>query len=286
MFSMKSLRQHNKSFGFTLVEMMIVAPMMIIIIGTIIVAIVTLTGESLAEGGRAQLLNDVQDSLDRIEADVQASGAYLSTNNFTITAPQGLDDSTQKFVSISPVGVDSIILNSFFTTASPALSTRSLVYLPNTPFACGDASIVQNQVMTNNVVYFVKDTSLWRRTVATSTYASKACAGVNIWQQPNCAEALMATNTSLCKAQDELLLTGVQPTDFIVDYYLSASDTTPALGTELQDPDARQIAIDKASTMQITLKASKVYAGRDITQQGTIRVTRTGSIVKYATPQP
>lgn len=266
--------------------MMIVAPMLIIIIGTIIVSIVTLTGQSLVEGGRAQLINDVQDSLDRIEADVQSSGAYLSTNNFTLTAPQGSDDATQKFVSISGTGTDSIILNSFFTTTNPALSTRSLVYLPNTPFACGTADIVQNQVMTMNIVYFVKNSTLWRRTVATSTYASKPCAGVTTWQQPNCAETMIASNPSLCKAQDEALLTGVAPGDFNVDYFLSASDTTPATGVEDTDPDVRQIAIDKTPTIQVTLKGSKTYAGRDITQQGTIRVTRTGSIVKYATPQP
>jgi len=285
MFSMKSLRQHNKNRGFTLVEMLIVAPMVIIIIGIIIVSIVTLTGESLAEGGRAQLLNDVQDSLDRIEADVKFSGSYLSTNNFTPTAPQGADNAAQKFVSVAS-GNDTLILNSFFTTTNPAISTRTLVYLPDTPFACNDASIVQNQVMTNNIVYFVKDSSLWRRTVATNTYASKACPSTTIWQQPSCPEALMSTNTSLCIAQDELLLSGVQPSDFVVEYFLSASDATPASGTENSDPDARQIAIDKASTIQITLKGNRVYAGRDITQQGTIRVTRTGSIVKYATPQP
>jgi type II secretory pathway pseudopilin PulG len=276
----------NKQHGFTLVEMMVVVPMMIIIIGTIIVSIVTLTGQSLAEGGRAQLINDVQDSLERIEADIETSGAYLSTNNFTPTAPQGADDAVRKFVSTSSNGYDSIILNSYFTTANPSVTSRSLVYLPNLPFACGDANIAQNQVMTMNIVYFVKDLTLWRRTVVTDTYASKPCAGVTAWQQPNCAFASMSVNTSLCKVEDEKLLTGIDPSNFNVAYYLSASDTTPAVGTEDADPDVRQAAIDKTSTVQITLKGTKTYAGRDVTQQSTIRVTRNGSLVKYATPQP
>jgi len=286
MFTMKSMPRHNKKIGFTLVEMMIVAPMLILIIGTLIVSIVTLTGESLAEGARAQLINDVQEALDRVEGDVQGSGAYLSTNNFTITSPQGADDLTQKFVSISSTGNDTIILNSFFTNANPSLSTRSLVYVPNTPFACGDANIVQNQVMTNNVIYFVKDSTLWRRLVATSTYASKPCSGETVWQQPNCAPSKMSVNPSLCKVEDEALLKGVDPADFNVDYFLSASDTVKASDTENTDPDLRQVAIDKASTIQVTLKGKRLIAGRDISQQGTIRITRTGSIVKYATPQP
>jgi type II secretory pathway pseudopilin PulG len=283
---MKSMAQYNKKHGFTLVELMIVAPMLIILIGTIVVSIVTLTGQSLAEAGRAQLINDVQDSLDRIEADVLVSGAYLSVNNFTPTSPQGSDDVTRKFVSISATGDDTIVLNSFFTTTNPSLSSRSLVYLPNLPFACGDASIAQNQVMTMNIVYFVKNSTLWRRTVTTSNYAAKPCSGVTVWQQPNCAEAKMTVNTSLCKSQDEMLLTGIEPIDFTVNYYLSASDTTPAPDTEDTDPDLRQVAIDKASTIQVTLKSNKTFAGRDISQQGTIRVTRNGSTVKYATPQP
>jgi type II secretory pathway pseudopilin PulG len=286
MFTMKSMPRHNNTRGFTLVEMMIVAPMLILIIGTLIVSIVTLTGESLAEGARAQLINDVQEALDRVEADVQGSGAYLSTNNFTLTSPQGADDVTQKFVSISGTGNDSIILNSFFTTTNPALATRALVYVPNTPFACGDANIVQNQVMTNNVVYFVKNSTLWRRIVVTSTYASKPCSGVTAWQQPNCAPSKMSVNPSLCKVEDEVMLKGVEPADFNVDYYLSASDTVKASDTENTDADLRQVAIDKASTIQVTLKGKRLIAGRDISQQGTIRVTRTGSIVKYATPQP
>jgi len=286
MFTMKSMPQHNKKFGFTLIEMMVVAPMLIIIIGTLIVSIVTLTGESLAEGARAQLINDVQEALDRVEGDVQGSGAYLSINNFTITSPQGVDDGTQKFVSISSTGNDSIILNSFFTNANPSLSTRSLVYVPNTPFACGDVNIAQNQVMTNNIVYFVKDSTLWRRIIVTDTYASKPCSGVTVWQQPNCAPSKMSINPSLCKVEDEALLKGVDPADFNVDYYLSASDTVKASDTENTDPVLRQVAIDKASTIQVTLKGKRLIAGRDISQQGTIRVSRTGSIVKYATPQP
>ena len=286
MYIMKFMAQYNKKHGFTLVEMMIVAPMLIILIGTIVVSMVTLTGQSFVEGGRAQLINDIQDSLDRIESDVLVSGAYLSVNNFTLTSPQGSDDVTQKFASASLTGDDTIILNSYFTTTNPSLSSRNLVYLPNIPYACGDANIAQNQVMTMNIVYFVKNSTLWRRTVATNTYASKPCAGVTVWQQPNCAEAKMAINTSLCKAQDEMLLAGVDPTNFTVNYYLSASDTVPAPDTEDPDPDLRQAAIDKTTTVQVTLKSSKTFAGRDITQQGTIRATRNGSTVKYSTPQP
>jgi type II secretory pathway pseudopilin PulG len=286
MSNMKYMRRFNSAAGFTLVEMLVVAPLLILILGAIVISIVTLTGESLTEGGRSQLIIDVHDALDRIESDARASGSYLSTNNFTVSSPQGADDAAQKFVSVSGSGDDTLILNSFFTTTNPASADRGLIYLPNTPFACNDASIAQNQVMTMNVVYFVKDSALWRRVVATSNYASKPCPGVTAWQQPNCAATTMSTNPSLCKAQDEKLLTGVTPGNFTVTYYVSPSDTVAAADTENPDPDLRQIAIDKASTIQVTLKGTQTIAGRDISQQGLIRITRSGSVVKYATPNP
>ena len=281
---MKFMRRHNKSSGFTLVEIAVVAPILILMIGVIIVSIITLTGQSVIESSKGQLINDVQDALDRIDADVQASGAYLSTNNITPVAPQGLNDDTQKFVSINPSGVDAIILNSYVTTDNPYVNSRNLIYLPNSPFACSDSNLVQNQVMTMNTVYFVKDSTLWRRLIAPNNYATKVCSGITIWQQPTCAESKMSVNTTACKVQDEKILSGVGPLDFIVNYYLSANDATPTDGAEDTDPDARQVAIDKSSTMQITIKGKRQVAGQDVTQQASIRVSRKGSIVKYATP--
>lgn len=280
---MKFIAQHNnKQHGFTLVEMMVIAPLLILMIGAVVVSIVGLTGDSLAEGGKAQLINDVQGALDRIEADTRASGAYLSTNNFVPTYPQGVDGLSQKFVSVSG-GQDSLILNTFVTTTNPMNSTRSLVYIPNTPYACGDPSIAQNQVMTMNVVYFVQNSTLWRRTLAPSTYASKPCAGVTIWQQPSCAEDKMSMNL-LCKSQDEKVLEDVSPDDFAVLYFAAPADIAGSPSSEDADPTVRQLALDQSPTVQISLTGKRTVAGRDLSQQGTVRVTRTGTLVKYATP--
>jgi type II secretory pathway pseudopilin PulG len=278
------MHRHNKSKGFTLVEIAVVAPVLILMIGVIIVSIVTLTGQSVIESSKGQLINDVQDALDRIDADVQASGAYMSTNNITPVTPQGLNDDSQKFVSVSSTGVSTIILNSFVTTNNPYTASRNLVYLPNAPFACNDSNLVQNQVMTMNTVYFVKDSTLWRRLIAPNNYASKICSGNTIWQQPTCAETKISVNTTMCKVQDEKILSGIDPLDFSVGYYLSANDTTVTPGADDADSDARQVAIDKSSTMQITIRGKRQIAGQDITQQASIRVSRKGSIVKYATP--
>lgn len=281
---MKSWQLKNKpSAGFTLIEMLVVAPIAILLIGTIIYAIVQLTGDALAERSSAVLINEIHSSLERIETDTKLSGAFLAQNNMTLTSPQGSDDGTANFTSVTS-GDDVLILNSFVTTASPSDSTRSLVYLADMPNACNSDNLEQNQVMTMNTVYFTKPnangvTELWRRTLAVSGYTGEDCSGVTPWQRPSCSPGLTG---SLCATQDELLVSGV--TDFEVRYYDVASDSVRNWDAEDSNTTTRQTAMDETDTIQVTLKAEQTVAGRPVTGQGTIRVSRVGSLIKYATP--
>ena len=284
MYSTKYMRQKNSSTGFTLVEMLIVAPIVILVIGTIIYAIVQLTGDAVAARSSAALIGNIQSSLDRIEADTEPSGAFLAKNNVTLSSPQGYNDGVQGFLSTSSAG-DMLILNTFVTNGNPASASRTLVYVANLPNACGSANIAQNQVMTMNVVYFTKidpvtqSNELWRRTLAVNNYLSKDCAGVTPWQRPSCSPNVSGT---LCTTQDEKLISGV--TDFTVQYFSSGSDTTEATNTRSATDTVRQTALDGTNTITVTLKAKVSIAGRDINQQGSVRITRTGSLIKYTTP--
>lgn len=270
----------RSSRGFTLVEMMVIAPIVILLIATFIFAIVQLTGDALADRGKSMMLNSIQSSLKSIEDDVRSSAAYLSTNNVPLVTPQGYDNGTQNFTNISSTN-DALILNTFVTTESPASSTRGLVYLANMPNACGSANASQNQVMTSNVIYFVKDNTLWRRTLLVSNYASKDCPGTTIWQRPSCAPGISGV---MCETQDEKLVTGVQNGGFSVTYFTSPSDSSNVTAARTGSDTARQNAMDSTATVEITINASATTSGRDYSQQATMRVTRVGSLVKYATP--
>lgn len=59
--------------GFTLVEMVVVMPMVILLIGTLVAAIIFTTTRGLQSQGRAQLQLDVLTAIDRIEQDVKLS---------------------------------------------------------------------------------------------------------------------------------------------------------------------------------------------------------------------
>lgn len=80
----------NKENGLTLVEILVIAPIIILLIGTFVAFILQLTGDAVAENARIALLNDVNSSLDRIESDVKLSGAFLSKKQHDTHFTSGL----------------------------------------------------------------------------------------------------------------------------------------------------------------------------------------------------
>lgn len=268
----------NIKSGFTLVELLIVAPLIILIIGGFIAVAIAMTGDILTTRGANSLAYNIQDALSRIELDTKLSGSYLATNNITLTSPQGYNNDTTAFhnattnTSIGPM----FILNSYTTTANPILSTRNLVYT-NSPSACNSGSSNTNFPLVANIIYFVKDSTLWRRTVSRSDYATVGCdfsnsSSVVPWQQPSCYPGV---SNAFCKTQDIKLVTGVSSNGgFTVNYYSSLNPetelTTASDGS--QSDSARLTSMQLAKAAKITITATATVSGRDISQTGSIVV--------------
>ncbi len=256
--------------GFTLVEMLIVAPIVILVIGVFISALVAMTGDVLVVRGSNALSYNIQDALNRIDLDVKTSGGYLATNDITLTSPQGFNNDTTVFHNADATNGTMLIIKAFATTKNPIDPTKSYVYQSNQPKACNDQLVSQNSIVLFDIVYFVKSVngvnSLWRRVVAPSNYTTAGCSVP--WQQPTCASGYVA---AFCKANDVKLVDGI--TSFGVNYYTSSDTVNPianATDTGLVD-SVRQTAIETASTVGITINATKKLAGRDIGKSGTIR---------------
>src|SRR5680860_246141 len=103
--------------GFTLVEMLIVAPIIILVIGIFISAIINITGDVMSVRGVNSLSLSIQDALNRINQDVEASGGYLATNNITLTSGQGYDNGTSAFHNASTDAAigNMLVLNTYAT---------------------------------------------------------------------------------------------------------------------------------------------------------------------------
>lgn len=267
----------NKSYksAFTVVEMLIVVPIVILVIGVFIGSIVSMTGEVLATRANNSMAYNIQDALDKIRQDVALSGGFLATNNITLTSPQGYNNDTTTFKNANATNGTMLILNSYTTTLNPANPNRGIVYASSQPNQCDSSLVSKNSPVMMNIIYFTKtdadgNKSLWRRVVAPNNYRSISCS--NPWQQPTCAAGQSGT---LCKTNDTLLVEKIAAANgFMIDYFPTSGSTTPIANASdsAQNDTVRQTAISTANTISVTISASDMVAGRDINQSATARI--------------
>lgn len=250
-FSLPNKNQVSK--GFTLVEMLVVAPVVILVIGGIIALMVNVIGDVLITRDRSAMTYNIQDALDRIEQDTRLSNEFLTTTG-TLTTPQGSNNNftgTAAFTNTS-----NLILSANATDKVPTDTTRQIIYYANQPNACGSTQSF-NTIFSTKIIYFIKSSSLWRREVVPSWTASTVCASP--WQRNTCSPGYTA---ALCQTNDTEIMPNISSWD--VKYYTDASSTT-----ELTDANA-----GSASTIEVTINGSKNTAGRTFTASGVMRVNK------------
>jgi type II secretory pathway pseudopilin PulG len=277
---MKFPKTHNTKDGFTLVEMLVVAPIVILAIGAFLTTIISMTGEVIASRASNALSYNVQDALNRIEQDVKLSSEFLAQNNILFQGSntnQGYNDDTTNFTNVAGASGTSIIINIAATTKDPFSTSSSYVFLKNTPNPCATAQ--SNTIFTYNVVYFIKDSTLWRRTLMSENYADTANTVCSTpWQRPSCSPTYMESQTApvFCKTSDVKLVSGVKPADFFVQYFNSASATSvnePASNSSTSTSD-RATAMQSVTTVSVAIHAEQIAGGRDIERSAVLRASR------------
>lgn len=241
--------------GFTLVEMLVIAPIALLVIAGFIALMITMTGDILVSSGRNGMTHDIQGSLDMIEQDVRLSTEFLATTG-TMPSPQGKDGATASFNSTS----GDLILGEIATTKSPIDPARSFVYY-NTPNSCTDSQKYKNRIFFTTVMYFVKNGSLWRRTFVPSPSGTLCDTP---WQVNTCAPGYASTATQ-CKTNDTEVMKNVS--SFTVSYYATSSDTTAlAAGSA-----------PSASTINVQINGQQNIAGRTLSATASGRSTKLSS---------
>lgn len=269
----------NKKNGFTIVEILVVAPIIILVIGAFITVIVNLTGQVLASRESNNIAYSIQDALNRIEQDVKVSNSFLAKNNITpLTSPQGYNNDTTDFTNISSSLPNALILEEYAIANNPKSTSRSLIYL-NTPNACDSAQLTQNQPMKINIIYFVRNNTLWRRTIMPSNYKTAGCdantpaiSPAIPWQQPSCEPS---KTDSICESKDVKLVDGISNTaGFNMKYYDNPDSATEntVVTTDLNET-TRSTAFQSIKSVKITISSTKNIAGKEVSQSGILRAT-------------
>ena len=281
---MKISEKTNK--GFTLVEMLVVAPVVILAIGAFLTVVISMTGEVITSRASNTLTYNIQDALSRIEEDTKLSAGFLATNSVSLVderedpavpTGQGYNNDTTNFTNVDDGNGPSLILNMVATSDNPLSTSSEYIFLKDQPNAC--ASAQNNVPLTYNIVYFIRDNSLWRRVVMPAEYTDTtdyACAAA--WQQPSCNPDWLAEQSqpTFCQTNDIRLVDGVDPSDFTIQYFSGTNSTTEltAASDSSENDQTRAAALLAATTLNVSIEANQTAAGRDISQIASVRSSR------------
>jgi len=245
----------KKINGFTIVEMLIIAPIVILVIGTFIYTVVKMTGDVMATRAANTLAYNLQDTLNRIEQDISLSKEFLLATNIIVQSPQGLNNDNSTITG--SLNNPPLILNTYTTVGNPLSADRSLVYIKSMPYDCIDTLKVKNIALMSNTVYFIDSSkTLWRRVIMPNSYSTIGCA--EPWQKPSCKESYI--NPTTCRVADIKLLENVSA--FTINFYLNQY--------VLSNP----ISIPNATSASIKITVDTQAAGRSMSQSGTIRASK------------
>jgi len=245
------MTQINKSHAFTIVELVVVAPIVILVIGTFILAAVTMTGDVMATRASNLLAFNIQDTLNRIQNEAKVSNG-INTSIYPPYAPQDSDGITG-----AVNGGSALAFSVYGMPADPTISIDKVgTYRPTYSFdglSCSETGEIYPPDIFN-IVYFKKsDNSLWRR-VTGANY----CNNYPDWPKPSCPSNMLSQGTqavpgrfwtstasfNVCQATDMKLIDGVD--NFSIQY----------------NPDH--------TSATVTITAKQTIAGREITQSGTV----------------
>ena len=243
--------------GFTLVEMLVIAPVALLVITGFVALMITMVGDVIAGRAYNVMTYDIQSALNTIEQDVRLSTQFLTTSG-TMISPQGKNGATSAFTSTS----GDLILGEIATDKNPIDPTRGFTYYRDSPFSCSDPmEVYKNRIFFMTVVYFERNGSLWRRTYV-PTPGAALCS--DPWQVNTCAPGYSSSATQ-CQTNDSEILKNVD--DFSVSYYTNPQDTvaiSPASATN-------------ASSIQVTIDGETTAAGRTVTASNSGRSTKLSS---------
>ncbi len=250
--------------GFTLVEVLVISPIVILFIGAFITLIVSLTGESIQIREKNVTAYDTQATFDEIESSVLRATGFVAATGL-VASPQGRNNATAEFNNTAD---DTLIIKSAATTKSPNDPTRALIYTGTG--ACDS----RNPTYDYYTIYFLAldpdttanttDQALYRRTILPQT---AACASAH--QRGSCAEAIVSSNTAVCKTSDEKLLTNVA--SFNVDYFSGSTSVTNANAAT-------------ATSISVAINSSKQVSGSPVSYNSSISVTSQNVITADSAP--
>lgn len=272
---MKKIDNHSKSAGFTLIEIGIIVPILIVTVLILFDALFAMIRTSTVERGKIDLTYDAQNAITNIESDAVLASMYLPTVDTNVTAdpyPPTANSGAWSYLGDSTTS-RVLIVRLFSTTTNPLSSDRQPAFIGNPAGAeCNTTNIYFNDVQQYNAIYFLKNGNLYRRRLIDKTtnlcdpgqYQKLSCPS----QEDLAAQGLGSRNAT-CQADDELLASDV--TNFSVQYYASKLGDTPL---DVYAVSADPNLVTTAADAEVSLTISRTISGETITKTSTLRMSK------------
>lgn len=280
--------------GFTLVELLIATLLSGVIVTVFVAALLTMVSTAALQKTQLELSGESQIALDTIERDIKLAlnfGTTLPAPFQDPYGPQLTDDAwtgswSYKGVDPNPASPQkALILRHIATVGHPLNPARTPVYIQSSltnpyevrpEFNCSafhptnnpTGSLTQNYKLPYYLVYFVRDNTLYRRTLVDTT--TTLCNGPQ-YQKQSCPRE-DTTRPVSCSANDEIVARNVA--GFRVDYY--QQEELPAINfldlNAYNSSDPQIFA--EANSVVVTLRLQKTVAGKERRSELAVRVNR------------
>ncbi|MEK7621281.1 MAG: type II secretion system protein [Patescibacteria group bacterium] len=238
----------NKQHGFTLVEVAIVTPVMILTALGIVAILITLVSSTVGPNARSILMQQEEKALDSMESDINNSSGILSSSlsaNFTDTA--GGDYSSP------PSGTTVLRIQTYdqITNPNDSSGTRVIPAFKDSAACSNITSLAANNIAPIVVVYYVKDNVLYRRTLTDTT--TPATCGIKLAKQ-SCLSG--------CASKDTALVNAENLSNFSIIYYTGVTNSI-----ETADPTL-------AKSAKVFITASLEAGGETVEYSSSLRSAR------------
>jgi prepilin-type N-terminal cleavage/methylation domain-containing protein len=246
----------SRRSGFTVPEILIAMAIASIILVGIMTLFVSLTGNSATTVKIADQIRNNDSAITNIENDLRLTKSFRAT-------PLLADSNA----SVSPLqpdgwvykGVDSthrmLILQTYATSANPKTDGRDVVYRDD---GLGGCPVGRDPVY-NNIIYFVKDSVLYRRTLVEAspptgtTYCGSTPTNsvATIAQKQTCANGQATGMPANCRERDVAIAKGI--TRFDIQYYEAAGSSTAISDIYTLDNTTANSTLSTAEAIRIDI---------------------------------
>lgn len=257
--------KQNNCGGFTLVEVGIVVPMLIVMLLGLTSTLYMALRANVTQQVQTTSAYDIQEGLSIVERDVALASQFLDTTDSTAIEAYPPTANGGKWSYVGDGATQrALILRLYATTTNPDSNDRQPVFINQV--GCSTDRIYYNDAADYNTIYFLLNNNLYRRRVLKTTASTCSVP----YQQQSCPslETLKSgSRDSSCQSDDELIISGVS--SFTVDYYGVGSDLLDAY-----DETTGVTTMQNAASIDVIITTTRKAMGKDTKITSSLRMQK------------